>query len=54
LAVLDALERAPLTADQVAEACGLRVQAAAALLSELEIEGLVSAGGAGTYRRRRV
>ena len=54
LTVLDALERAPLTADQVAESCGLRVQTAAAILSELEIEGLVSPAGAGTYRRRRL
>ena len=52
--VLSALERASLTADQVAEECGLRVHIAAALLSELEIEGLVAPAGAGTYRLRRV
>jgi DNA processing protein len=52
--VLSALERTPLTADQVAEECGVRVQVAAALLSELEIEGLVAPAGGGAYRLRRV
>ena len=52
--VLGALERSPLTADQVAQECGLRVHVAAAILGELEIEGLVAAVGAGAYRLRRV
>lgn len=51
--VMTVLEKAPATADEVADACGLRVQVAAALLSELEIEGLAVPAGAGAFRLRR-
>jgi DNA processing protein len=52
-AVLRALERAALTVDEVAAACRLRVPEAAALLSDLEIEGLAARSAQGTYRLRR-
>jgi len=48
--VLQALERGPMTADQVAKACGVRVNEASALLSELEVDGLATLTGGGVYR----
>ncbi len=53
-AVLRALDGGVFTVDAVAAACGLGVSEAAALLSELEIEGLAAMSGPGTYRLRRV
>jgi DNA processing protein len=53
-AVLRALDGGHVTVDEVAAACGVGVPAAAALLSELEIEGLAAVSGPGTYRLRRV
>src|SRR5665647_543800 len=47
--VLQALERGPMTADQVARDCGVRVYEACALLSELEIDGLATLTGGGVY-----
>lgn len=52
--VLRALDDGALTVDGVAATCGLRVPDAAALLSELEVEGLAAMTGPGTYRLRRV
>jgi DNA processing protein len=52
--VLQALERGSMTADQLAEACGLRIHEAGALLSELEVDGLVRLHDGGVYRLRRV
>jgi DNA processing protein len=51
--VLQALERGPMTADQVAKACGVRVHEASALLSELEVDGLATLTGGGVYRLDR-
>jgi DNA processing protein len=51
--VLRALERGPMTADQVARECGVRVYEASALLSELEIDGLATLSGGGVYRLKR-
>ena len=51
--VLQALERGPMTADQVASACGVRVYEACALLSELEVDGLAVLTGGGVYRLHR-
>ena len=51
--VLRALERGPMTADQVAKDCGVRVHEASALLSELEVDGLASLTGGGVYRLER-
>jgi predicted Rossmann fold nucleotide-binding protein DprA/Smf involved in DNA uptake len=51
--VLQALERGPMTADQVARDCGVRVYEASALLSELEIDGLATLTGGGVYRLNR-
>ncbi len=51
--VLQALERGPMTADQVAKVCGVRVYEASALLSELEIDGLATLTGGGVYRLDR-
>lgn len=51
--VLQALERGPMTADQVARDCGVRVYEACALLSELEIDGLATLTGGGVYRLNR-
>jgi len=51
--VLQALERGPMTADQVAKNCGVRVHEASALLSELEIDGLATLTGGGVYRLDR-
>jgi DNA processing protein len=51
--VLQALERGPMTADQVAQACRVRVYEASALLSELEVDGLASLTGGGVYRLNR-
>jgi DNA processing protein len=52
--VLQALERGAMTADQVARTCGLRIHEAGALLSELEVDGLVALHDGGVYRLRRV
>ena len=52
--VLQALDRGAMTADQVAKACGLRIHEAGALLSELEVDGLVALHDGGVYRLRRV
>lgn len=51
--VMKALGRGSMTADQVAGACRLRVQQVGALLSELEIDGLVALHEGGVYRLRR-
>jgi len=51
--VLQALERGPMTADQVAIDCKVRVNEACALLSELEIDGLATLTGGGVYRLNR-
>lgn len=51
--VMQALDRGSMTADQVAEACGLRIHEAGALLSELEVDGLVALHDGGVYRLRR-
>jgi DNA processing protein len=51
--VLRALERGPMTADQVAKDCGVRVYEASALLSELEVEGLATLTDGGVYRLKR-
>jgi len=51
--VLQALERGPMTADQVAIDCKVRVNEACALLSELEIDGLATLTGGGVYRLTR-
>ena len=51
--VLRALERGPMTADQVAIDCEVRVHEACALLSELEIDGLATLTGGGVYRLTR-
>jgi DNA processing protein len=51
--VLQALERGPMTADQVAKDCGVRVYEASALLSELEIDGLATLTDGGVYRLHR-
>jgi len=51
--VLQALERGPMTADQVATACGVRAYEASALLSELEIDGLANLTDGGVYRLDR-
>jgi DNA processing protein len=51
--VLRALERGPMTADQVAKDCAVRVYEACALLSELEIDGLATLTGGGLYRLKR-
>ena len=51
--VLQALERGPMTADQVANECGVRVYEASALLSELEVDGLAALTGGGVYRLHR-
>jgi DNA processing protein len=51
--VLQALERGPMTADQVANVCGVRVYEASALLSELEIDGLATLTAGGVYRLDR-
>ena len=51
--VLQALERGPMTADQVAKACAVRVYEASALLSELEVDGLASLTNGGVYRLNR-
>ena len=51
--VLQALGRGAMTADQVAQACGLRIHEAGALLSELEVDGLVALHDGGVYRLRR-
>ena len=51
--VLQALERGPMTADQVAKDCGVRVYEACALLSELEVDGLATLTGGGVYRLDR-
>jgi predicted Rossmann fold nucleotide-binding protein DprA/Smf involved in DNA uptake len=51
-AVAEVLARAPMTIDQVAAACGIAVQEAAALLSELEVDGLVRVTDGGVYRLR--
>jgi DNA processing protein len=51
--VLQALERGPMTADQVAKTCGVRVYEASALLSELEIDGLATLTAGGVYRLDR-
>lgn len=53
-AVLRALDGGLVTVDEVAGACGLRVPEAAALLTELEIEGLAALSGPGRYRLRRL
>ena len=53
-AVLRALDGGLATVDDVAAACGLRVPEAAALLSELEVEGLAALSGPGAYRLRRI
>jgi predicted Rossmann fold nucleotide-binding protein DprA/Smf involved in DNA uptake len=52
-AVLRALERGPMSVDQVARECGLRAHQASALLSELEIDGLATATGGAVYRLDR-
>ena len=52
--MLRALDGGLVTVDEVAGACGLRVPEAAALLSELEIEGLAALSGPGRYRLRRL
>jgi DNA processing protein len=51
--VLQALERGPMTADQVAKDCGVRVYEACALLSELEVDGLATLTDGGVYRLNR-
>lgn len=51
--VLQALERGPMTADQVAKDCGVRVYEASALLSELEVDGLATLTDGGVYRLKR-
>ena len=51
--VLQALERGPMTADQVARDCGVRVYEASALLSELEVDGLANLTDGGVYRLDR-
>ena len=51
--VLQALGRGSMTADEVAKACGLRIHQAGALLSELEVDGLVALHDGGIYRLRR-
>jgi DNA processing protein len=51
--VLRVLERGAMSADQVAAVCRLRVPEASALLSELEVDGLVSVQPGGVYRLRR-
>jgi len=51
--VLQALERGPMTADQVASTCGVRVYEACALLSELEVDGLATLTDGGVYRLNR-
>jgi DNA processing protein len=51
--VLRALERGPMTADQVAKDCGVRVYEASALLSELEVDGLATLTDGGVYRLKR-
>jgi len=51
--VLRALERGPMTADQVAIDCKVRVYEACALLSELEIDGLATLTDGGVYRLTR-
>jgi DNA processing protein len=51
--VLQALERGPMTADQVAKDCGVRVYEASALLSELEVDGLANLTDGGVYRLDR-
>lgn len=53
-AVLRALDGGMVTVDDVAAACGLRIPEAAALLTELEIEGLAAVSAPGAYRLRRV
>ncbi len=53
-AVLRALDGGLATVDDVAAACGLRVPEAAALLTELEVEGLAALSGPGAYRLRRI
>jgi DNA processing protein len=52
-AALQALERGPMTADQVARVCGIRVFEASALLSELEVDGLAMLRDGGVYRLDR-
>ncbi len=52
--VLKALDGGALTADQVAACCNLKAHEAAALLSELEVDGLAALGDGGVYRLRRV
>jgi DNA processing protein len=51
--VLQALEGGEMTADEISRLCELRVHVAAALLSELEIDGLAQLGDGGAYRLRR-
>jgi DNA processing protein len=51
--VLQALERGPMTVDQIAKDCGVRVHEASALLSELEVDGLATLTGGGVYRLDR-
>lgn len=51
--VLQALGRGSMTADEVAKACDLRIHEAGALLSELEVDGLVALHDGGVYRLRR-
>lgn len=53
-AVLRALDGGLTTVDGVAASCALGVPEAAALLSELELEGLAALSGPGTYRLRRI
>ena len=53
-AVLRALDGGLVTVDDVAAACGLLAPQAAALLTELEVEGLASLSGPGAYRLRRI
>jgi DNA processing protein len=52
-AVLDALLTGSMTADQVAEFCGLPVHVATALLSEAEVDGLAELETGGVYRLRQ-
>ena len=51
--VLRALERGPLTVDELARRCRMPAAKAAAAASELEVDGLARRGEGGRYRLRR-
>ena len=51
--VLGTLERGPMTAEQVAAVCGGAAHHAVAVLSQLEVDGLVQLVEGGLYRLRR-